>query len=195
MARQPVVEPRPMELVWPSRAYLPSYVSALNRGWARDETRPESGAEDRAAIKANADRFLASLVDREAKGGRIVMPDGSKVRRLPGYKCWMWDGEFCGSIDLRWQPGTDALPLYCLGHIGYNVVPWKQRRGYATRALGAMLKLAAGEGLKRVEITTSPDNFASQKVIVANGGELVETFITLPSQGSLTKLRYRIALA
>ena len=57
-----------------------------------------------------------------------------------------------------------------------------------------MLKLAAGEGLKRVEITTSPDNFASQKVIVANGGELVETFITLPSQGSLTKLRYRIAL-
>ena len=123
------------------------------------------------------------------------MPDGSKVRRLPGYKCWMWDGEFCGSIDLRWQPGTDALPLYCLGHIDYNVVPWKQRRGYATRALGVMLKLAAGEGLKRVEITTSPDNFASQKVIVANGGELVETFITLPSQGSLTKLRYRIALA
>ncbi|WP_435464656.1 GNAT family N-acetyltransferase [Variovorax sp. ZT5P49] len=187
-------ETRPMELVWPAKAYLPSYVSALNRGWARDETRPESGSEERAAIKANADRFLASLVDREANGGRIVMPDGSKVRRLPGYKCWMWDGEFCGSIDLRWQPGTDTLPLYCLGHIGYNVVPWKQRKGYATRALGAMLMLAAGEGLSRVEITTSPDNVASQKVIAANGGVLIETFITLPSQGSLTKFRYRIDL-
>ncbi|WP_444766824.1 GNAT family N-acetyltransferase [Roseateles sp.] len=191
---KPVPGAYPMELVWPARAYLASYVSALNRGWARDETRPESGAEERAAIKADPDRFLASLVDREARGGRIRMPDGSKVRRLPGYKCWMWDGEFCGSIDLRWQPGTDALPLYCLGHIGYNVVPWKQRKGYATRALGSMLRLAAGEGLGRVEITTSPDNFASQKVIAANGGVLVETFITLPSQGSLTKFRYRIDL-
>jgi predicted acetyltransferase len=57
-----------------------------------------------------------------------------------------------------------------------------------------MLKLAAGEGLSRVEITTSPDNFASQKVIAANGGVLIETFITLPSQGSLTKFRYRIDL-
>lgn len=188
------MKPTSMKLVWPAKAYLASYVSALNRGWARDETRPESGAEERAAIKVDADRFLASLVDREARGGRIVMPDGSKVRRLPSYKLWMWDGEFCGSIDLRWQPGTDALPLYCLGHIGYSVVPWKQRKGYATRALGAMLTLAAREGLGRVEITTSPDNFASRKVIEANGGVLAETFITLPSQGSMTKYRYFIHL-
>jgi predicted acetyltransferase len=181
-----------MELVWPARPYLASYVSALNRGWARDESRPESGAEDRAAVEADATRFLASLVDREAKGDPITLPDGTKVPRLPGYKCWLWDGEFCGSIDLRWQPGTIALPVYCLGHIGYNVVPWKRRKGYATRALQAMLMLAAGEGLSRIEITTGPDNHASQKVIVANGGVLAESFLTLPSQGSLTKYRYYI---
>ncbi|MFS2205107.1 GNAT family N-acetyltransferase [Variovorax sp. Varisp36] len=190
----PVTDPRPMELVWPARPYLAGYVSALNRGWSRDETRPESGAEERAAIESDPALFLASLVDREARGAPITMPDGTQVPRLPGYKCWMWDGEFCGSIDLRWQPGTDALPIYCLGHIGYNVVPWKQRRGYATRALGAMLTLAAREGLSRVEITTSPDNFASQKVIAAHGGMLAETFVTLPSQGSLTKYRYFIHL-
>ncbi|AVQ80685.1 MULTISPECIES: GNAT family N-acetyltransferase [Variovorax] len=183
-----------MELVWPAKPYLASYVSALNRGWARDESRPESGAEERAAIEADAALFLENLVDREAKGPPVTLPDGSRVPRLPGYKLWMWDGEFCGSIDLRWQPGTIALPVYCLGHIGYSVVPWKQRRGYATRALGAMLTLAAGEGLSRVEITTSPDNFASQKVILANGGVQAETFLTLPSQGSLTKFRYFIHL-
>ena len=26
--------------------------------------------------------------------------------RLPSYRLWMWDGEFAGSISLRWQPGT-----------------------------------------------------------------------------------------
>lgn len=191
---RPITDPRPMELVWPAKPYLPGYVSALNRGWARDESRPESGPEERAAIEADATRFLASLVDREARGAPITMPDGTQVPRLPGYKCWMWDGEFCGSIDLRWQPGTIALPAYCLGHIGYNVVPWKQRKGYATRALSAMLMLAAGEGLSRVEITTSPGNIASRKVIEANGGVLAESFLTLPSQGSLTKYRYFIYL-
>lgn len=191
---KPGIALRPMELVWPSKAGLDSYVSALNRGWARDESRPGSGSEERAQIEADAAGFLASLVDREAKGPPVTMPDGSLVPRLPGYKCWMWDGEFSGSIDLRWQPGSQALPAYCLGHIGYSVVPWKQRRGYATQALGAMLKLAAGEGLRWVEVTTSPDNFASQKVIEANGGVQVGTFLTQPSQGSLTKFRYRIDL-
>jgi predicted acetyltransferase len=41
----------------------------------------------------------------------------------------MWDGEFCGSIGLRWLPGTEELPPHCLGHIGYAVVPWKRRLG------------------------------------------------------------------
>ena len=68
----------------------------------------------------------------------------------------MWDGEFCGSIGFRWQPGTEVLPPHCLGHIGYAVVPWKKRRGHATRALAAMLPLARAEGLGYVELTTDP---------------------------------------
>ena len=80
---------------------------------------------------AFAERFLASLVDREAQGDPVALPDGSTVPRLPGYQRWMWDGEFCGSIGFRWQRGTEALPPHCLGHIGYAVVPRKQNRGCA----------------------------------------------------------------
>jgi predicted acetyltransferase len=104
----------------------------------------------------------------------------------------MWDGEFCGRIQLRWQPGTESLPPYCLGHIGYSVVPWKQGRGYATRALRALLDEAAAEGLRYVEITTDPDNVPSQRVIERNGGVLFEEFIAPEALGSGRKLRYRV---
>ena len=118
-----------MHLVWPARDYLAEYVAALERDWSPDNLRQEAAQEELARIAANADAFLASLVDREAAGERFVFPDGSSVPRLPGYRVWMWDGEFCGSASLRWQPGTEALPPYCLGHIGYGVVPRKRSRG------------------------------------------------------------------
>ena len=95
----------------------------------------------------------------------MTLPDGSKVPRLPGYRRWMWDGEFCGSIGFRWQPGHVRPAAYVLGHIGYAVVPWKRRLGYATRALALLLDDARREGLDHVELTTDPDNEPSQKVI------------------------------
>jgi len=184
-----------MKLVWPARAYLSSYVAALERGWTPDNARGLVAAqEERKRIADDADAFLASLVDREGKGEPIVLPDGATVPRLPGYRRWIWDGEFCGSIGFRWKPGTEALPPHCLGHIGYSVVPWKQRRGYATRALAEMLLDAAAEGLRYVEITTDPDNVASQRVIEANGGVLFEEFVKPAAFGSTRGLRYRVDL-
>ena len=182
-----------MTLVWPSLEYLASYVAALERGWSPDNLRGQIAAqEELARIGTDAGAFLASLVDREAAGDPITLPDGTKVPRLPGYRRWLWDGEFCGSIGFRWQRGTEALPPHCLGHIGYAVVPWKQRRGYATRALGEMLREARAEGLRYVEITTQPENVASQRVITANGGVLIEEFISPPELGSQRELRYRV---
>jgi predicted acetyltransferase len=184
-----------MKLVWPSREYLPSYVAALERGWSHDNLRGEIvAAEELARIAKDADAFIASLVDREAAGGPVTLLDGTTAPRLPGYRRWMWDGEFCGSIGLRWQRGTEALPPYCLGHIGYAVVPWKQRRGYATRALRELLPDARAEGLRFVELTTDTDNVASQRVVEANGGVLVEEFVTPPFLGAQRKLRYRVQL-
>jgi predicted acetyltransferase len=184
-----------MTLVWPAREHLPSYIAALNRGWLPDNLRGEVAvAEELSRIDEDADAFIASLVDREAAGDPITLPDGTTVPRLPGYRRWMWDGEFCGSIGFRWQRGTEALPPHCLGHIGYGVVPWKQRRGYATLALRELLPEAKAEGLRFVEITTDPDNVASRRVVEANGGVVVAEFVTMPALGGQRKLRYRVQL-
>lgn len=184
-----------MELVWPAVPYLPSYVTALERGWSPDNVRGEVTArEELDQISKDPIAFVESLVDRQAIGPPVVLPDGSRVQRLPGYRRWLWDGEFCGSIGFRWQPGTSELPAHVLGHIGFAVVPWKQGRGYATLALKTLLTDARAEGLTYVEITTDPDNMASQRVITANGGTLVERFAKPSQYGGAECLRFRIDL-
>jgi predicted acetyltransferase len=181
-----------MELIRRRAEHLPSYLDALRRGWSPNT---EHIGVDQAAIDhvmRDPQRFIELGDDREAAGDPIEQPDGTTVPRLPGLTRWMWDGEFAGAINLRWQPGTRELPPTCLGHIGYSVVPWKRRRGYATAALAAMLPIAAAEGLPVVDITTDLDNVASQRVIEANGGVLVERFTKLPSAGGGPALRFEI---
>ena len=184
------------QLVWPTVEYLPGYIHALQQGWSPDNLRPEAAQEQLARIAEDPTLFLSQQVDREAKGPKVILPDGRTVSRLPGYVQWMWDGEFCGSINFRWQPGTTELPPHCLGHIGYAVVPWKRRRGYATRALGLLLPQASAEGLAYIEVVTDFDNIASQRVVEANGAELIERF-QKPAEYDRGKdsLRYRIPLA
>jgi predicted acetyltransferase len=183
-----------MQLVQPADAYLSSYVEALERGWSPDSLRPEAALEELEAIAHDASLFVSQQTDREAKGPPVTLPGGAVVPRLPGYHKWIWDGEFCGSIGLRWQPGTTELPPYCLGHIGYSVVPWKQRQGYATRALALLLPEGKAEGLAFVEITTNADNVASQRVITSNGGQLIERFNKPAAYGGAPSLRFRIQL-
>jgi predicted acetyltransferase len=152
-----------IELVWPAAKYLTGYVDALQKGWSPDNRRPQAAAEELARIEQDAVRFLSEQIDREAKGPLVILPDGRKVPRLPGYSLWMWDGEFCGTISFRWQSGTTELPPYCLGHVGYSVVAWKRRRGYATRALQLLLPQAFAEGLPYLEVVTDFENILSSK--------------------------------
>lgn len=183
-----------MDLIRPTAEHLPGYVHALRQGWSPDNLRPEATSEELARIEADPDAFLARMDDREGQGPPVTLPDGSTVPRLPGYQRWMWDGEFCGSIGFRWQPGTTALPPHCMGHIGYAVVPWKRGRGYATAALRALLDEVRREGLEYVELTTNAANVASQRVIEANGGMVAEHFEKPAVYGGGRSLRYRIPL-
>ena len=184
------------ELVWPSLERLPAYAAALRRGWSPDNVRGAEVAQEQLERIASAPAaFVASLVDRAASGAPVRLPDGTTGRRLPGYQRWIWDGEFCGVIGFRWQPGTPALPPHVLGHIGYAVVPWKRGRGLATQALRLQLADAAHEGLPFVVVTTDADNAASQRVIERCGGVLVERFAKPAAYGGVPGLRYRISLA
>jgi predicted acetyltransferase len=196
-----VPSPRPgthVRLVRPAPEHLASYADALARGWSPDTQRPAAARETLARLRADPEAFLARQEDRDGAGPPVVLPDGSAVPRLPSVTRWLWDGAFAGQVAVRWAPGTPALPPTCLGHVGYAVVPWRRRRGYATRALGLLLDELGdelrGRGLPWVEVTTDPENVASQRVILANGGALVGRFTKPAAHGGGAGLRYRIAL-
>lgn len=178
-------------LITPMHEHFASYIDALRRGY-NDTHRPVD--ELIALIESSPADFLKRFNDPHAKAGAVQLPDGSFVPRLPGIERWMWDGEFCGSIGLRWSAGTTALPPYCLGHIGYSVVEWKRGRGHATAALAQILPEARNIGLPYVELVTNVDNVYSQRAILANGGKLVEQFEKPASNGGGSALRFRITL-
>ncbi len=158
-------------LVRPSREHLPAYVAALQAGWSPSTTH-DVCAEQLARIAADADGFLRIL--RGEASDAVTLVDGRLVPRLPGPTYWLWMARSGGAINLRYQPGTEALPAHVSGHVGYSVVPGKRRRGYASAALRQVLPIARGLGLRGVLITCELDNHASRRVIEANGGRLAE---------------------
>ena len=183
-----------MELVNPDPNIVESYFEALERGFV-DKSRGKTTVEkDIPSIKNNIDDFIKSFNDTDAQVALIALSNGDKVSRLPSISRWIWDGEFAGNISLRWQVGSSDLPYYCLGHIGYGVVEWKQNQGLATFALKSMCDVAKNMGLPFVEVVADKDNIKSQKVILKNNGIFIETFLKPPHMEQTLSNRYRIVL-
>ncbi len=156
---------------------------------------PDAWRAELERLDADPAGFVAAQEDREGAGEPITLPDGTQVPRLPGFRRWIWDDDFVGVISIRWQPGTPVLPPHVLGHVGYAVVRWKRRRGYATAALAELLPEVQDLGLPYLELTTDVDNIPSQRVITTNGGVLVERFDKPTVYGAQSpSLRWRIAL-
>ena len=182
-------------LVVPALSHLPAYQAALEDGWSPDNVNGTAAAKRELNwIADDPIGFLASLDDREALGAPILMPDGTTRARLPSYRRWLWDDDFCGSIGFRWQNGTADLPSYVLGHVGFGVIPSKRGRGYAAKAILALLPDARALGLAHVDMTTTPDNIASQRTIERAGGHLVGSFVKDSVYGEDKGLLYRIVL-
>ena len=161
-----------LTLVSPTLDNLSGFEAALAVGWSPDPRRARDQAYIDAqlqALRQDRSKFLAGLTKQGDTPGRR---NGSGVLPLIHRLFWIWDGEFCGTISLRFQPGTEDLPTQVSGHVGYSVVPWKQRHGYATEALKLLLAVAGNEGLSRLVILCNEDNHASRRVIERNGGEL-----------------------
>ena len=151
-----------IDLVLPSRDLLPGYEKALEAGWSSNNLRDVS-AEELVALRADPERFLADQNDQD---GTVTLGDGRVVPRLPFRKFWISDSEFCGVIGFRHQPGTEELPPYCSGHVGYAIVPWKRRRGYATEAATAVLRFGFGAlGLNEIVSYTATVNVRSRRVM------------------------------
>ena len=99
------------------------------------------------------------------------------------------DGRIVGVADLRHHIDHPILGTWG-GHTGYYVRPTERRKGYATEILRLNLEKFRQRGIRRVMITCSVDNAASEKVILANGGVFEKK---VPGDGTIIK-RYWVTL-
>lgn len=110
----------------------------------------------------NYDRWLIGM--RNRRDGKDL-PEGYVRENF--YLCYEGD-RLIGVFNLKFEL-TEFLLNYG-GHIGYAVRPSERNRGLATQMLKQGLVLAKEIGLDRVLCVCDNDNYASEKVILKNGG-------------------------
>lgn len=125
-----------------------------------------------------ADEWLQDIKNRENKEtcpkGKVTSDTYIAVRKS--------DNRIVGVIDLRHTIDHPILSEWG-GHIGYCVRPDERRKGYATEMLRIDLEFAKQLGLKKVMITCSESNIASEKTIRNNGG-IYEKTVFVDNEGT-----------
>ncbi|MFH1157633.1 MAG: GNAT family N-acetyltransferase [Pseudomonadota bacterium] len=153
-----------LELVQPDIRYRDSYVEALREG-LEPVMPPEEKLHE-------IERDFEGYRKREHDlNNPVVLPDGSKVKRIPHTELWLVSGDrFLGRISIRHEL-TEYLRQVG-GHIGYAVRKSERRKGYGKLMMKLALPYARLVGLKEALVTCDDDNIASIKIIEGAGGVL-----------------------
>ena len=102
------------------------------------------------------------------------------------------DGVKIGEVQLRHRAAkSEKLPEGFESNVYYEIDPAFQGKGYAKESLKLLLEEARKVPLSEIIIVARESNIASQKVIEANGGELLES--KTDAEGIVHK-KYRILL-
>lgn len=77
------------------------------------------------------------------------------------------------------------------GHVGYSVRPSERHKGYAKKILDKAVDFLTSFGFEEIYVSCLPENEASKKTILANGGEYLETVFLEEDNVNLEKYRIR----
>jgi predicted acetyltransferase len=160
----PSLRAEDVRLVRPAAELVASYLDLLEEMAALGErvwpARPEPGEtwEDFALRLVRADSA------QEAEG----------PPRVPQTTYWATlDAKVVGHIGLRHRLNAELAEFG--GHVGYDVRPSSRGHGIAKEMLRQILQTPKAREIGRLLLTCAPDNVASNRVIVANGGVLERT--------------------
>lgn len=149
-----------------------------------DEIEKDGGACIGIANYRNFDLWLLGMRNRYTGKN---LPDGYVRENF--YLCY--EGKsLVGVFSLKFEL-TEFLLNYG-GHIGYAIRPGERNRGLATQMLRQGLELAKELGFERILCICDNDNYASEKVILSNGG-IFENELYDPNE-HITVKRFWIAL-
>lgn len=112
----------------------------------------------------NYDQWLIEMQNRHT--GKDL-PEGYVRENF--YLCYEGN-RLVGVFSLKFEL-TDFLLNYG-GHVGYATRPSDRNRGLATQMLKQGLELSKAFGFDRILYICDDDNYASEKVILKNGGVL-----------------------
>ena len=164
------------QLVIPSAAYQDSFIAAVDE-FIRDGY---VGFWAPRALIDNFDEYLTMLREKA-------------THPLPGYvpstRFWLVAPRhgYVGELDLRHELNASLRRFG--GHIGYDIRPSLRRRGYGKLICRLGIVEARARGIGDILITCDDDNWASRKIIEANGGVLRDKLDN--GRGALTR-RYWI---
>ncbi|MFM9991113.1 MAG: hypothetical protein ACKVOY_06715 [Burkholderiaceae bacterium] len=117
-----------MQLIQPTVDHLQSYLQTLERGWNPLYYKHPVPLTLIEAMEKDPERFISLHHDPTGELSAQKFKDGPTKTNIPSITKWMWDGDYAGSIDIRWQYGKTDLPVNSNGHIGYTVPPWKRKK-------------------------------------------------------------------